>query len=142
MAAPGFSVTELIVAIDKCITIYRAFTDEYESAPARIKELVDTCKYLHDVLKDFKSLNVYPQEHGFLRKLDECDAFINKYRSLKQDYLKSMGVPTITARIRIAWEQACQTGRYAVDDVRARELKDGLSLEIHKLMLFILVFAL
>jgi hypothetical protein len=146
-ATPGFSVSELIQAIGACKSLYTAFVDEYESAPAKIKELVDTCKYLQNVLEDVKSLleyygDVYPNESSFQRKLDECDDFINKYRSLKQDYLKSVGEATVTARTRIAWEKAWQTGRYPLDDVRARDLKDGLLLEIQKLVLFILVFAL
>jgi hypothetical protein len=144
MAAPGFSVSELIQAIAKCKNIYDAFTDEYESAPARIKELVDTCKYLRDILEDFVAIlgDAYPQENHFLRRLEECDAFIQRYRSLKQGYLASVAETTITSRIRQQWEMVWQTGRFALDGDRARGLRDGLSLEIQKLVLFILVFAL
>lgn len=144
MASPGFSLTELIQAIAKCKSIYDAFTDEYESAPAKIRDLVDTCKYLRDILKDFQSTvgDGYSQEHSFGRKLDECNVFINKYKSLKQEYLVSAGETTITARLRTNWERAWQTGKYAFDGERARDLKDALSLEIQKLVLFILVFAL
>jgi hypothetical protein len=65
MVTPGFAVTELLQAIKKAKQIYDAFRDEYDRAPARIKEVVDTCKYLHGVLVDCKSLldmygEVYP----------------------------------------------------------------------------------
>jgi hypothetical protein len=144
MSGPGFSIPELIQAISKCKNIYDTFRDEYESAPARIRDLVDTCKYLRDVLEDIKSTvgDVYSQEHSFGRKLDECNAFISKYKSLKEDYLRSEGEATMTAMLRQKWEQVWQTTTYAFDSDRARDLKDALSLEIQKLVLFILVFAL
>jgi hypothetical protein len=144
MSGIGFSVTEIAQAIAKCKNIYDTFTDEYESAPARIRDLVDTCRYLRDVLENFTSAvnSIYSQEHRFRRKLDECDAFINKYKSLKVDYLLSAGEATMTDRLRQIWEEGWQTGKYAFNGDRARDLKDGLSLEIQKLVLFILVFSL
>jgi hypothetical protein len=144
MSGFGFSATELIQAIAKCKNIYDAFTDEYESAPSRIKELVDTCKYLRDILEDFQSIlgDIYPQGISFGRKLDECSAFIEKYKSLKEGYLAFINETTITSRVRYAWDRAWQTGQFAFDGTRARDLKDALSLEIQKLVLFILVFAL
>lgn len=80
MSGLGFSVTELIQAIAKCKNIYDTFTDEYESAPSRIKEFVDTCKYLRDILEDFQSVlgDIYPQGISFGRTLDECNAFIKE----------------------------------------------------------------
>jgi len=144
MSGPGFSVTELFQAIAKCKDIYNSFKDEYECAPSKIKELVDTCKYLRDLLEDFQSIlgDSYQQGISFERTLDECEAFIEKYKSLKEDYLTSINATTITSRARNAWDRAWQTGQFAFAGDRARYLKDALSLEIQKLVLFILVFAL
>jgi hypothetical protein len=147
MASPGFSLTELIQAIAQCKTIYDTFTDEYENAPARIRELVDTVNYLRSALADLKSIleyhhDVYPQQQSFAHKLDECQRFIKDYRALSEGYLISVRETSFTDRLRRAWETAWQTTQYAFDDKRARDLKDALSLEIHKLVLFILFFVL
>jgi hypothetical protein len=147
MANPGFSLTELVQAIAKCKDIYDTFTDEYENAPARIRELVDTVNYLRSVLADLKSLleyhhDVYLQQQSFARKLDECQRFIKDYGALAEGYLISIGERSFTDRVRRTWERAWQTTQYAFDDDRARDLKDSLSLEIQKLVLFILFFVL
>jgi len=123
------------------------FRDEYESAPARIRELVETSNYLADVLQDIQSLldqygDIYPQEANFGRKLDEVDNFIEKYKALKRDYGKLATTQRFGAKARKTWQQAWQTTQYAFEDQRARDLKAGLQLEIEKLLLFILVFAL
>lgn len=143
MAVPGFSVTELLQATNKAKQIYDAFRDEYDRAPARIKEVVDTCNYLHRVLQDCQSLlhvygEVCPQVDNSSRKLDECDAFIQKYRSLKPGTQHSNAVHTSSNNTCNVW----QTTRLAFDDQTARDLKDGLQLEIQKLLLFIVVFAM
>ncbi|MCJ1477787.1 hypothetical protein MMC13_006460 [Lambiella insularis] len=147
MAGPGFSVTELLQAINKGKDIYNAFRDEYENAPARICELIDTLNYLTAVLQDVQSLldqygDVYPQEANFGRKLDEVEAFIGKYKTLKRAYGETAAKKSFAVKVRGTWLQAWQTAHYALDDQRARDLKDGLQLEIQKLLLFILVFAL
>jgi hypothetical protein len=147
MSLPGFSITEILQAISKCKTLYDTFTDEYESAPARIRDLVDTCKYLHDILDFYcKILDSYglsyAQASSFTRKLDECSAFIKRYKALKQDYLRSIGQSTITTRLRHGWEQTWQTAKYAFDNNRASSLQAALGLEIQKLVLFILLFSL
>ena len=147
MTVPGFSVTDLLQAINKGKQIYDTFRGEYENAPARIRELVDTSSYLVDVLQDVQSLldqygDVYPQEANFGRKLDEVGAFIDKYKALKREYGESTAAQSIGAKALRTWQQALQTTHYAFDDQRARDIKDGLQLEIQKLLLFILVFAL
>lgn len=144
---PGFSVSEIVTAIQKCRDIYNAFKHQYENAPAKIKELVDTCGYLGDVLEDLKQLfeyhrDIYPQHNSFSHKLAECQSFIDSYGPLKENYLRSIGQVTFTSKIRDGWETAWKTGRFAFEGDKVRDLKDGISLEIQKLVLFILVFSL
>src|SRR5262249_34097998 len=83
---------EIATVIAKCKHIYTTFTNEYESAPARVQELVDTCRYLTNVLGDVEAVvgdgGVSRELHGtFERKLKECDGFIAKYRKLKSEFL-------------------------------------------------------
>lgn len=162
MAVPGYSLFELYQIAKNAKQIWNAFTDEFESAPARVRELVETCDYLSQVLFDFTSLleqceETYPQERSFDRKLLECQTFIDRYLSLKAGYLTELQ----TSGSRRTWMQVWytalplslqsntsaknhgrQTARYACDDRRAQELRDGLSLEIQKLLAFTVVFAL
>jgi hypothetical protein len=143
MTAPGFSVTELFQAIKKCKDIWDAFTDEFGNAPARVQELVTTCKYLYDVLLDIKSVisDSYSQEAGFLRTLQETDRFIVKYKHLKQEYLDSEGSSSFNQRLRDKWLRIWETTKHEFDD-KARYLRDALSLEIQKLVLFLVLYAL
>lgn len=92
MSGLGFSVTELAGAALKLKEICNAFFDEYENAPARISELVETCNYLSTVLEEFGALlgDSYPQETTFKRKLDECYTFITKYSALKRQHLSEV----------------------------------------------------
>lgn len=139
MGAPGYSVNDLLKAISKCKDIYDAFAGEYDNAPARIQDLVDTCRYLHDVLGNIQWMfgdHNYPQESAFVSRLAECEDFIHHYQHLKKDFQKAHG----TRKDR--WLAAWETTKYAFDHDRAEKLKHALSLEMQKLMLFILVFAL
>ena len=143
----GFSIPDLLQGIAKAKNIYDTFTDEYESAPARIKELVDTAKYLHDVLQDCQILleqsgDAYPHEATFDRKLDECEAYIKQYKALKEDHLEAVTRQTFASRLLHTSQRVLQTTQFAFDDQRAKDLKDGLQLEIQKLLLYILVVAL
>lgn len=139
MGTPGYSVHDLLQTISKCKAIYNAFRSEYDNAPARVQELVDTCQYLHDVLGNVKWMfgnNIYPQEATFSYKLRECEAFINRYSHLKQGFEKMHGSR------KDKWLKAWETTQYAFEDKNAEKLKAALSLEMQKLVLFIVVFAL
>jgi len=46
MAVPGYSLFELYQTAKNAKQIWNAFTDEFENAPARVRELVETCDYL------------------------------------------------------------------------------------------------
>ncbi|KAF2468447.1 uncharacterized protein BDR25DRAFT_344192 [Lindgomyces ingoldianus] len=147
MATPGYSLFELYQTAKKAKQIWNAFTDEFENAPTRVRELIETCDYLSKVLCDFTSLleeyeEAYPQEESFDRKLLECQAFIDRYWSLKGDYLTELQTHRLGLGSRRTWKQVWQTTRYAYDNKRAQELKDGLCLEIQKLLAFTVVFAL
>jgi hypothetical protein len=150
MASPGFSVNDLLEAASKCRDIYHAFRGEYDNAPSRIQELVDTCKYLDDVLQAIRGIfgdNYYPQESSFASRLNECEAFINRYKLLKNDFTRSNGASNGAGKeqwlkLWDATQRAYQTSRYAFEVEEAQRLKDALSLEIQKLNLFILIFAL
>ncbi|KAI8629680.1 hypothetical protein F5Y19DRAFT_484584 [Xylariaceae sp. FL1651] len=114
MTSPGFSVTELLKAIKKCKDIWDAFTDEYKNAPARVQKLVKTCKYLHDVLLDIKSVigDNYPQQASFLCTLQECEQFINKYRHLKEEYIHKEGGTSSKQRLRDNWLRIWETTKH------------------------------
>jgi hypothetical protein len=144
---PGYSVEEIYEAGRKAKNIYNDFHDEYELAPTRIKDLVDTCDYLSRVLQDFAALleqygDTYPQANTFDHKIEDCRVFIASYRSLKHKFLSEVESHTFSGRFRQTWTQVWQTKRFSFDDNRAQMLKDGLSLEIQKLLTFILLFAL
>ncbi len=146
MSAPGVGVQDLIAVIVKCKDIYTAFADEYESAPARVQELVDTCRYLTNVFADLTAIGDggggggVPEElhRTFVRKLEECNAFIKTYHALKREYLHQHRSASITGRLLDHWRTTWQTGRYAFDGRRAKELRDALDLETGKLLLFVM----
>ncbi|KAF2259817.1 hypothetical protein CC78DRAFT_585496 [Lojkania enalia] len=161
MAAPGYSLFELYQTARKAKQIWDAFHGEFDNAPARVRELVETCDYLSRVLFDFCSLleqlgENYPHERNFDRKLEECRKFIDEYWALKDDY-QTKFVPGRTRTWKQIWYSLqCfpfqnpisvenhdrQTTKYVYDTKRAQELKDGLSLEIQKLLAYTVVFAL
>jgi hypothetical protein len=138
----GVGLLDIVTVLKKCKDIYTAFNSEYESAPARVQELADTCRYLTNVYNDVRAVDggAFPQElnQTFGRKLEECNDFLSKYRSLKNEYLAEQRSVSITDRMRDQWEKAWQTGRYAASGKTAKDLRDALELEINKLLLFIM----
>jgi len=117
MSVPGFSITELAQAARKLKGICNAFFDEFENAPARISELVETCNYLSTVLEEFGALlgDSYPQETTFKRKLDECYTFITKYSALNRQHLhEAAQEERIAGKLRntgtYAWYDFCDRG--------------------------------
>jgi hypothetical protein len=117
--SPGHSVEEIYAAGRKAKKIYDDIHDHYEHAPSPVKDLVDTCDYLSRILQDFATLleqygDTYPHEHTFDRKIEDCRIFVAHW----------------------------QTSHSSFNGKQAQALKDGLSQEIHKLLTFILLFAL
>ena len=140
MTVPGFSVSELIAALKTVTNVYDAFFDDFQNAPARIRELAETSKYLHDILENFLTLlahygGVFPAETTYRRRLAECEAFINKYSELKP-------VDPTNERCKLPqrYRRVWQTTKFAFDDVQS--LEHRLSLEIQKLVPYIVLFAL
>ena len=140
MTVPGFSVSELIAALRAATNVYNAFFDDFQNAPARIRELAETSKYLHDILESFLTLfahygGVFPAETTYRRRLAECDAFIGKYSQLKL-------VDSTDERCKLPqkYRRVWQTTKFAFDN--AQRLEHLLSLEIQKLVPYILLFAL
>ena len=143
MAAPGVSAVEILRAIRIAKHIVESFRDGYDSASARIKELVSTCLFLRNVLYVFLDVIEstgfafpFSTHLDFERKLDECDQFIeSRYSTLhNQDQ--------VIVRTRWSFRRVIQTGRFVFDDTKVARLKDDLSLEIQKLLALILVSAL
>jgi len=138
----GVGVLDILAVIVKCKEIYTSFAAEYASAPARVQELVDTCRYLTDVFGDVTAVDGggVPKElhRTFVRKLQECNDYIDKYRSIKAEYLAECRSATIPDRLVGHWEAAWQTGRYAFASKSAKELRDALELETVKLLLYIM----
>ncbi|KAK2755574.1 hypothetical protein FQN54_006514 [Arachnomyces sp. PD_36] len=146
MAAPGFSVFELLRAADKAKHVYNTFYGEFDNAPARIQELAETSKYLHDLLENVRKIVewygvAFPGESSFSKRLEECDSFISKYSALQPVDTSDAGVSangkTIQHKVRRVW----LTTRYAFNH-SSDQLKGGLLLEMQKLNTFILVYAL
>jgi hypothetical protein len=145
MSAPGVGIQDIVNIISKCKDIYTAFAGEYDSAPQRVQELVDTCTYLTNVFSalaviDGAGAGGVPQElhRTFARKLEECNSFIKTYHALKKDYLNDARSATLTGRLVGAWKTTWQTGRYAFEGKKAKELRDALDLETGKLLLFVM----
>jgi hypothetical protein len=108
--APGFSVSELWAAGRKAKKIYDAFFGEYDNAPDRIKELVDTCSYLNHVLGEVATIlgeygDTYSEEQAFKRKLQECEAFLSDYSALKKGYENEEG-GSFSFRVRQSFKEA------------------------------------
>jgi hypothetical protein len=145
--SPSHSVEEIYAAGRKAKQIYNDFHDEYEHAPIRIKDLVDTCDYLFRVLQDFAALleqygDTYRQENTFDHKIEECRVFTTTYWSLKRNFLSELDNHAFSGKFRQTWTQVWQSKRFLFGDKRAQVLKDGLTLEVQKLLTFILLFAL
>jgi hypothetical protein len=142
MSAPGVGVNDILIFIKKCKDIYTSFAGEYDSAPGRVQELVDTCNYLSTVFKDVTAVEgdgMPPAlQRTFERKLEECNHFIEHYRSLKKDYLAQHQASSMTERLRRHWETTWQTTRYAFELKTAKELRDALELETVKLLAFLM----
>jgi hypothetical protein len=89
MIVPGFSIPDLFQALGKAKEIWDAFYGEFDNAPYRIKELNDSFNFLRSALVTCHNLCQLqgielPSSlvHPFMHKLQECQAFIHKYRSL------------------------------------------------------------
>ncbi|OCK75628.1 hypothetical protein K432DRAFT_429280 [Lepidopterella palustris CBS 459.81] len=141
MSFPSFSIPEIIRAIETATRIYDAFFDNYDNASARIRDLADTVKYLRDILSCFHALfaqygGVFPAEASFEKCLEECDAFLKKFRMLRPDNA-AQGTGNLQQISRWVW----QTARFALADDQAQRLEKRMSLEIQKLVPFILLFA-
>jgi hypothetical protein len=138
----GVGVLDILTVIAKCRDIYTSFAGEYDSAPARVQELVDTCRYLTNVFGDVTAVDgsgVPAELHRtFVRKLEECNDFFAKYRTLKREYLAEQQSLTNPERILGNFQKAFQTGRYAFAGNSAKELRDALELETVKLLLFLM----
>jgi hypothetical protein len=113
MAVPGFSVSELIQAVGHVKTGYDAFFSKYANSPALVRNLNDEIKAFQ---KNLERYNNFAGEDNWTlaesdskaiqRTLDECEDFLNKYKSLLDDGTVSL-------------ERAWRTVRfpYARDDV-------------------------
>ena len=136
MAAPGFSVTELLQAFGTFLDIWNKFFDEFDSAPSRIRELNDNIILLEYALRLWASFAVrqdlcLPLRYinSFTHKLLECRRFINRYKHLIQR--QQPGQTQIQGLVR--------HGRFGRDTIRyafdkdALKLKNDIILEYEKL---------
>ena len=112
--ALGFSVSELINAVSHVKTGYDAIFSKYANSPALVRNLNDEIKAFQKNLERYNN-TFTGEESGTLaesdskaiqRTLDECEDFLNKYKSLLDDGTVSL-------------EKAWRTVRfpYARDDV-------------------------
>ena len=76
----------------------------------------------------------FPSRDTLTRKLKECDSFIRSHRSP----VREPGVAGSPIRIRRIWTPL----RNAFEDNQAKNINDGLQVEMQKLMLFIVTLAL
>ncbi|KAF2728835.1 hypothetical protein EJ04DRAFT_86396 [Polyplosphaeria fusca] len=87
MAAPGYSVSELIKAAKFCLSVFDAFFDQYDNAPARLRELAQLIQTFREILEQnqetLKRKNTsYPGHDGLKRTLEACERFIKKFKSV------------------------------------------------------------
>jgi hypothetical protein len=83
----GTQVSELIKAVKACRSVLDAFFDQYDNAPARLRELSQLVSTFEDILQQnydiLKRQNTtYPGHEGLKRTLEECTAFLRTYKSL------------------------------------------------------------
>ena len=140
MAQPGFSISELVVAIAAAKKVYNSFFHAYESAPAKIQDLTDTLRYFRDALIDLETIlrhygTFYHGQLSFTRKLEECEAFLQEYSELRPEHSTAPNETTTRQKVRWVW----QTTKLAFDDATT-SLRDGLSLELEKLTNFFMRF--
>jgi hypothetical protein len=145
MAAPGYSITELIHTIRAARKVYGSFVDEFGNATARIAELDNTLQFLENTLGDINVIKsyygiVFTGEENLRRKLLETNAFIDKYVELKPGVASNIdgsgGQHWIRRSLRATWQTVC----YAFD-TDAEKINAGLQLEMQKLNMWILVKA-
>jgi hypothetical protein len=132
---------EYSLAIKKAEQIYTNFYDPHDRAPEQIKLLVGTAKDIYDILKESEELlklgqRPYPAQQNFNSRLEQTDAFIRKYCSMRDP------LPTNTAAGASRPRQIWQSIVYNYDERKARKIHDGLMAEMHKFIQFILVLAL
>lgn len=92
MALPGFSVSELIQAVGHVKTGYDAFFSKYASSSALVRNLNDEIRAFQKNLERYNSFVgeenwtlAESDSKAIQRTLDECEDFLNKYKSLLDD---------------------------------------------------------
>ena len=87
MAAPGFSVSEVIQVVSKLKTVYDAFFGKYDNASSRVRELADAIELFQNNLVTLEWIlqrtgRHYPGHHAFMRTLQECEDFLHEHKAL------------------------------------------------------------
>lgn len=129
MAFIQTSPTEIFKAFENLKKLYDSFTDEFESAENRLRELQETFDFLSSTFKDYNALleqvgRTYPAEASLLRKLKELESFLKTYSAV----VPEQGNQRVHSKVRRVW----QTARFAFSDHLIR-LNDGLKMELQKL---------
>ncbi|KAF2666426.1 hypothetical protein BT63DRAFT_58465 [Microthyrium microscopicum] len=137
----GVNITEILTGIRKSKYIYDTYYDPYERANGRLQSLVSTSKDLHDVLQESERLlrlwnRHYPGQTSLNRRLQETHAFIRRFCDLEQ--LSQEDASFSPPRRKQSWKLF----RYGWEERRAMQIHEGLMMELHKFIQFILVVAL
>ena len=120
--------------------ILDVYFDGLADAPDRLKDLICTVKFIHDVLiesiKFLRQCNkTFLGQERFIRKLRECNDFIHRHCTLLPDVVDRE--PRSPARYRKVWHHPNAHG----NDI-AKSVNDGLSVEMEKLITFIFLVAM
>jgi hypothetical protein len=136
MAVPGYSIPELFQLLSKVKDIWDAFYGEFDNAPNRIGELIDSFEFLRSALVTCHNLcQVQSIElpnslvRPLVLKLHECQTFTRKYHSLTGE------AEFHASQTRRMLQRGVDTIRYTFDGDAAK-LKTDLTSEAIKLNTF------
>jgi len=87
MAAPGFSVSDLIDAAIQVKVVYDAFFNKYTNSASQVRELVDEIRRfginLQKHRESFERVGLkYDGYDAIYRSLNQCYDFLDKYKSV------------------------------------------------------------
>lgn len=96
MAAPGFSVNDLIVALQQTKRVYDAFFDKNKNTASQVLRLAEDIDEFRVNLQNHQGII---ERHGLeysgyravQRTLEECDEFLVKYESALNDRFSVVG---------------------------------------------------
>lgn len=129
MAGPGFSISELIVAVKTFNDVRNSFTDRYTNSFTQIKKLANHIDSFSQLLERHEAIlksqgDSYPEQKSFADTLEECRAFIDGYKILLTE---SRSNPATWIR----------TAKFTFEKVNIARLQNEIMMEMQKVNWFL-----